>query len=514
MASFGFLAFLVVFIAPLVLGSLPCSPIDFGRGSIVCECNATYCDTVDPINQVELGKYMQVFSDKSGARFAISEGSFSDVAPPENSTAVKVTIDRNVKYQEILGFGGAFTDAAGISIASLSQPLQEAILKQYFDGEIGLNYSIARVPMAGTDFSTRTYSYNDVENDTSLSSFSLEPEDLQVKIPYVQMAKLLQPNLRLYASPWSAPKWMKTNNEFYGMGSLKPEYYQVWANYFVKFLESYAEHNITFWAVTAQNEPTDGNIPGFSFNCMGWTSSEQRDWIKNNLGPTLANSSHSDVKIIMLDDQRIQILNWTRTVLSDPDAEKYVSGIGLHWYVDALVSPAALDVAHSEFPNKFMLGTEACAGALPLEESVVLGSWERAEMYASDIITDLNHWVTGWVDWNIALNMTGGPNWAHNEVDSPLIVDEYMDVFYKQPMFYALGHFSKFIPAGSIRIHHETGSFAGLEILTCLRPDGQIAVVILNLMTENAVELQLTDSERGNMELLIAPDSIYTLVYA
>jgi len=101
-----------------------------------------------------------------------------------------------------------------------------------------------------------------------------------------------------------------------------------------------------------------------------------------------------------------------------------VSGIGLHWYVDALVSPSTLDQAHSEFPNHFMLGTEACAGALPFEEPVVLGSWERGEMYASDIITDLNHWVTGWVDWNIALNMTGGPNWAHNEVDSPIIIDK------------------------------------------------------------------------------------------
>jgi len=108
---------------------------------------------------------------------------------------------------------------------------------------------------------------------------------------------------------------MKTNNAFIGYGSLKPKYYQVWADYFVKFLSHYSDHNVSFWAVTTQNEPQDGNIPGFFFNCMGWRAEEQRDWVKDNLGPTLHSRNQSrHVKIIIYDDQRATLATWTRTV--------------------------------------------------------------------------------------------------------------------------------------------------------------------------------------------------------
>ena len=118
----------------------------------------------------------------------------------------------------------------------------------------------------------------------------------------------------MFASPWTAPKWMKTNNDYIGYGFLKEEYYQAWANYFVRFLDEYSKRNVSFWAVTAQNEPIDGTIPGFAFNCMGWTPAMQRDFIKNNLGPTIASSAYNTTKIIMFDDQRPFIVIWARTV--------------------------------------------------------------------------------------------------------------------------------------------------------------------------------------------------------
>lgn len=306
---------------------------------------------------------------------------------------------------------------------------------------------------------------------------------------------------------------MKTNNAFSGKGSLLPKYYQTWAKYFLKFLESYASHNISLWGLSAQNEPTSGNLLYYPFNCMGWTAEQQRDWIKEYLGPAIKNSSFANLRIIIMDDDRINLALWPQVILSDSEAAQYVSGIGVHWYLDTLVSANLLTKTHDAFPNKWLLATEASAGFLEMDQSVILGSWERAELYAEDIISDLNHWVVGWIDWNLALNTSGGPNWADNQVDAPIIVDYYQDVIYKQPMFYALGHFSKFIPSGSVRIQGESTDLQGLSVLSCLRPDGLVAIVILNMMT-NEISLQINDTHSGLINLVIGPSSIYTVIYA
>ena len=126
--------------------------------------------------------------------------------------------------------------------------------------------------------------------------------------------------LKMFASPWTAPAWMKSNNNLIGEGYLLPEYYQAWANYFVKFLKSYEAEGVPFWGLTAQNEPVDGKIPDFTFNCMGWNSTTQREWIVNNLGPTLEKEGFSDIKLMILDDQRPLAPKWAREVFADERA--------------------------------------------------------------------------------------------------------------------------------------------------------------------------------------------------
>ena len=257
----------------------------------------------------------------------------------------------------------------------------------------------------------------------------------------------------MYASPWSAPIWMKSNDALNGKGYLLPEYYQSWANYFVKFLNEYEKLGISFWGLTAQNEPLNGNVLNFTFNAMGWNSTTQREWIVYNLGPTLEAAGYSDIKLMILDDQRPLVPKWTREVFADKRALKYVSGIGVHWYADDAGLAFALDQCHTEFPDKFILYTEACNGDRPWDtEKVMLGDWDRGERYIYNIIENLNHWAVGWTDWNLALDLQGGPNWALNYVDAPIIVDPKNEVFYKQPMYYALGHISRFIWPGSVRI--------------------------------------------------------------
>ena len=290
--------------------------------------------------------------------------------------------------------------------------------------------------------------------------------------------------LKMFASPWTAPAWMKSNNNLIGEGYLLPEYYQAWANYFVKFLKSYEAEGVPFWGLTAQNEPVDGKIPDFTFNCMGWNSTTQREWIVNNLGPTLEKEGFSDIKLMILDDQRPLAPKWAREVFADERAMKYVSGIGVHWYADDGGLAFALDQCHDEFPDKFILYTEACNGDRPWDtEKVMLGDWNRGERYLHNIIENLNHWAVGWTDWNLALDMQGGPNWALNYVDAPIIVDPENGKFYKQPMYYALGHISRFLVPGSIRIglQKNTNSLEAVAVEIPYGPDYKIlATVILN----------------------------------
>jgi len=208
--------------------------------------------------------------------------------------------------------------------------------------------------------------------------------------------------------------------------------------------------------LTAQNEPTTGYLYDFNWQTQGFTPQMQRDFIKNNLGPALHANGFVNVTIMILDDQRFMLPSWARTVLQDQEARKYISHIAVHYYVDQFTPASVLDATHNEFPNVPLFGTEACIEGVgsfdPKRKPVLLGSWERAENYANDIIQDLNHWFVGWVDWNLALDLNGGPNWAKNFVDSPIIVNATSGEFYKQPLFYALGHFSKFLPVNSFRI--------------------------------------------------------------
>ncbi|CAG7835904.1 unnamed protein product [Allacma fusca] len=485
----------------------PCQPRDFGHGSVVCLCTADYCDTLEPLGPIPNNKFYHLVSSQDGERFEVSYGEIGNHSL--DLPDVVIRINKTETFQKILGFGGAFTDSTALNLAVLSKDLQRQILKAYY-GKNGLEYNLGRTNMGSCDFSSRLYSYDDVEGDVSLDHFALVEED-NLKIRYIKEAQKLNPDIKLFASPWTAPKWMKTNNQFFGQGSLRTEFYPAWATYFVKFLEEYEKLGVQFWAVTAQNEPLDGILPNFSFNCMGWTPGQQRDWIKNNLGPTLASSKFNQTKIIILDDQRPLIVIWARAVLRDPDAAKYISGIGLHWYGD-IYPPTILEQAHKEFPEYFLLGTEACIGSNPLEEAVLLGSWNRAERYASDIIQDLNHWVTGWTDWNLVLDLEGGPNWAGNTVDAPIIVDNVTDRAYKQPMYYALGHFSKFIPRDSVRIGFESEDSKGLHVLAVQRPDNVTVLVILN-QNDVSISVAIQDSQNKRIEVSVGQHSLHTIAY-
>ncbi|NXA43810.1 GLCM Glucosylceramidase, partial [Eudromia elegans] len=479
---------------------------------MVCVCNATYCDAPEPPALPPPGAYVKYESSKAGKRLERSQGTFGPRLP--RAPGLLLTLNTSERYQRIKGFGGSLSDAAAINILALSAPTQDRLLRSYFSEE-GIEYNLLRVPMGCSDFSERPYSYADVPHDYELRHFQLAKEDTGMKasIPVLQRVLALSKRpLSLFASPWTAPAWLKSNGAVRGKGVLKgragDRHHRTWANYFVRFLDEYAKRNVTFWAVTAQNEPRAALLAPPAFPTVAFSAAQQRDFIARDLGPALARSPHA-ARVLILDDQRSHLPAWAQVVLRNGSAARHVLGVGVHWYLDALVpARCSLGATHRLFPRVPLLYTEACSGFLTLRFAVALGCWQRGDSYSHSILTVLNHFVAGWTDWNLALDLEGGPNWVRNYVDSPVIVDGARDVFYKQPMFYHLGHFrwaggagglgaggrwqhpqrplcpcSKFIPEGSRRVGLASSRrclLCELEHVALLRPDGTAVLVVLN----------------------------------
>ncbi|KAJ8354838.1 hypothetical protein SKAU_G00224050 [Synaphobranchus kaupii] len=496
-------------------GNNECVARNFGHGSVVCECNATYCDTPGSIQLPPPGQYLSFLSSQTGKRMERSQG---HVQNKSTGADLRLSIVSSQKYQRIKGFGGAMTDSAAMNILTLSPGAQDMLLRQYFSVE-GIEYSVVRVPMASCDFSTRQYTYADTPGDYQLDNFTLAPEDTHMKIPLLQRAQALasQP-LSLLASAWSAPAWLKTNGALIGKGTLKGQpggkEHKTWAKYYVRFLDEYRKYNLTFWAMTTGNEPTAGELTNYSFQALGFTPETQRDWVSMDLGPALTQSQHQRTQVLLLDDQRLLLPHWARVVLSDIHAARYIHGIAVHWYMDHM-APAELSLSttHHLYPEYYLFATEACAGWKPYDRGVKLGSWDRAEDYAHDIIEDLNHYVTGWTDWNLALDLGGGPNWVKNFVDSPVIVDRTRDVFYKQPTFYSMAHFSKFLREGSQRVGVSYSLGSDLETTAFIRPDGSRVLTVLN-RSDKEVQFEVWDSTVGYIPSVSPTHSILTLTWA
>ena len=490
---------------------VPCAPRSYDQDSIVCVCNSTYCDTFSATPPVPLHSVRIFQTTKAGERFQLHIASLStSTIDLEGSTTI--TLNVNKTYQSIKGFGGAITDAASINIKSLSNKTEANLIHSYY-GSLGIEYNIGRVPIASCDYSTRNYTYLDTPNDFNLSTFSLAEEDVEFKIPVLQIIfEISKRPISLYASPWTAPAWMKSNDDEIGRGWLKgkagDKYHKTWAQYFVRFFEEYEKRGIKFWGVTAQNEPSNGLLVSSSWQSTGFTAEMQRDFIKSDLGPALSDSKYSYLKLMILDDQRIFLPTFANIVLADPDVAEYVSGIGVHWYWNTWGGPELLTDTHDKFPQKFILATEACNEDSPKPS---LGKWSDGVAYSNDILDNLNHWATGWVDWNMALDLQGGPNWAHNYDDSPIIVNKTADEFYKQPMFYHLGHFSKFLPERSVIVHSETSSATTLKFVGAVTPSNEIVVVVLNQASEDMPVI--VRAYPYNFNYTVPGDSIVTFVW-
>ncbi|MDC0558854.1 glucosylceramidase [Candidatus Izimaplasma bacterium] len=379
---------------------------------------------------------------------------------------VDFVLNETKTYQEMIGFGGAFTESSAYNLIRISKEQREEAIKAYFDPVDGLGYNIGRVSIHGCDFSLNSYTYIE-EGDKELKTFDISRDEKWV-IPLIKDAEKYAGPIPLLASPWSPPAFMKTNNSMIQGGKLLPEYMDAWAKYYVKFIEEYRKHNLSMWGITVQNEPAAVQ----RWDSCVYTGEEERDFVKNYLGPTMTNSSAKDVKILIWDHNRDIMVERASAVLKDPDAAKYVWGTGFHWYVSEEFENVGK--VHDLFPDKGLLFTEGCQ-----EGGVHFDSWKTGERYARNMIGDFNNWCQGYIDWNLFLDNTGGPNHVNNLCDSPIIVDIWPMNLIKQSSYYYIGHFSKYVRPEAKRIEL-TNNHDSLKASAFMNKDNSVAFVVLN----------------------------------
>jgi glucosylceramidase len=379
-----------------------------------------------------------------------------------------VYIDSNKQFQTLEGFGAAFTEAAAVTWRKLGPANQQQLLAGYFDPAVGHGYTLCRSHINSCDFALGNYAYTEVAGDTALAHFSID-RDKQALLPMIQAAqKVAGQPLKILASPWSPPAWMKTTGKMNQGGKLKPEFRQAWADYFVRYIQEYRQQGVNIWAVTVQNEPAATQ----SWDSCIYSAGEERDFVRDFLGPTLHKSGLAAVKITIWDHNRDLMVSRANAAYADPAANQYIWGTAYHWYVEDCFQNVQL--LHDAWPDKQLLFTEGCQEGGPH-----IGEWEPGERYAHSMINDLNRWAVGWIDWNILLDETGGPNHVGNLCSAPVLADIKHDKLLYQSSYYYIGHIAKFFRPGARRILCST-SRDRLEATACRNPDGSVAVVVIN----------------------------------
>ena len=386
---------------------------------------------------------------------------------------VTITVTPATRYQTMMGFGGSFTESAALAMNLLSAANREIAISAYF-GPTGANYSICRAQMGASDFSASLYSYDDVANDFSLANFSIA-RDVPTIIRYIKDAMVKNPNLKVFGSPWSAPAWMKTNNNMCQGGNLKSDAntQNAWALYFVKYVQAYAAQGVPIWGITIQNEPAAVQ----SWPSMIFTAAQQRDFLKNYLGPTLAANGlgPANLTVQFLDHNRDMMVSWASTFYNDAVASAMVWGIAIHWY-DYGGAGAYANVAtvYNNYRNqgKHILATEQC-----LTGGTHMGDSAGAEEYARDIYGDCLNGCEGWVDWNLALNDQGGPNVSNNWCSAGIIVNRSTLAMTFNPLYYYMVQFSKYCRPGAVRIGCTAAGTGAPQVMAFQNPDNSIAVI-------------------------------------
>ncbi len=421
------------------------------------------CDRNGPVDPdpVDREPHFWLTDPARGVRFAEQTTGFSN---EEAASAPTVRIAPGTRYQEIDGFGFSLTGGSAYHIHRMSAPARAALLRELFGTEgteIGTSY--LRVSIGASDLDARVFSYNDLpsgQTDPAMDRFSLDP-DREHLIPVLKEILAINPDIRIMGSPWSPPTWMKTNGSSVG-GSLKPEYYEAYATYFVKYVQGMAAEGITIDAITPQNEPLHpGNNPS-----MLMTAPEQAAFVKV-LGPAFHRAG-IDTKIVIY-DHNADRPDYPISILDDPAARIFVDGSAFHLYGGEI---SALSQVHNRHPDKHLYFTEQWVGA----PGNLAGDlrWHVREL----IVGATRNWSRIVLEWNLAADANQDPHTPGGCTQCLGAVTITGDTVVRNPAYYIIAHAAKYVRPGSVRIASE--ETAGLPNVAFETPDGRTVVIVLN----------------------------------
>lgn len=443
-----------------------------------------------------------------------------EILDDASSRKSEITVDvENVK-QTLVGFGGAFTEAAALNYASVGPELREKIMKMYFDPKEGIGYQLGRMAINSCDFARSNYTYIR-KKAKDLRTFTIRRE-MRYIVPMINDATKYAPDLEMKAAPWSPPRHWKTNENMNEGGKLLRAYYGIWANYMLKFVTEMRKEGVPLKYLSVQNEPEATQ----TWDSCVYTPEEEMELIKI-VGKKIERKD-LDLKIIALDHNRDILEKWVKAFAADEEALKYTWGFGIHWYVSEDFD--ALRRAKEILPDKEIIFTEGCVEGGPRPYAI-----ETGERYARNIIGDLSNGCIGYIDWNLLLDENGGPNHVGNYCDAPILVakknkdaekveepvsdenertDYIVDETIEKELivnssYYYIGHFSKFLRRGS-KIVNVKNDDSRLEVLAGINQDQKQVCVIFN-PTDDVINYQI-GGLKETVEGLILPHTIQTWI--
>ncbi|MCR4779326.1 MAG: glucosylceramidase [Lachnospiraceae bacterium] len=435
----------------------------------------------------------------SGGKYWAETTDFSD----ERDYMHVVNFYPEVKYQEVDGFGGAITEASGYCYSNLSDSLKREFIESYY-GKDGLMYNTGRFHINSCDFALGNYACAD-EEMWKKGEFSLE-RDEKYLIPVIKAAtekiKAESGNeITLLLSPWSPPAFMKTNGEMNHGGKLKEEYAHDWAKYIARFIKEYKNRGVGIALLSVQNEPEAVQ----TWDSCIYIGEEERDFVKNHLGPVLKEEGLTDTKILIWDHNKEVLYDRSKVVYDDAAASEFVYGTAFHWYTGDHFD--SIRMVRETWPEKKLYFTEGCVEYSRFADSSDVG---KAEMYAHDILGNLQAGTNGYFDWNLLLDAKGGPNHVGNFCAAPVMCNEDFTALEKKLSYYYIGHFSRYIKKGAVRV--ATTRYADeVETVGFVNPDGSKVLVLLN-RSDKDLKVSVREGSEFNTTTLKA-HSIETLVW-
>merc|ERR1712110_140968 len=502
---------------------------------IVCTCDSSGCDSVT-IPDLQSGDIFAVQSQdnkflwSAEQNYAFAAGQEPDYSTPDEKVTITIGHWNGPKQgPTVKGFGGLMNDATAINMDKVESDLQYSLLQQYFDANSGLGYDTLRIPMAGTEQSTRFYTYDDADyDDMQLTDFNLAPEDTEYKIPLTARIKeyfFPDGGLKTMASPWTAPPWMKTTDNYIGYGSiighphkgsrLDQGFFDTWSMYFVKFLNAYKAQGMEIESITLQNLPTNGmsDKPYLPIPQTAWNPVDEGLFFTDYLWPTFVANGLDNTKIYICDDYTPELGNDIKagySIAQDAGLYSKIAGAGIHWEFDASLGDFTnliIAINSNRDPTKQIIttggGTFSTKGT---KASTSLGNWQHGEKYSNGLMMHLGSGSMTYIDGTMVVDMAGGPNCTYITADAPIVISDDGATFYKNPSYYHMAHIFKFMPQGTqIMPTQKVGLNSNrLTVLAGDDNSGRRSIVLLNKDSID-IDVQIYDEPAGGTISMTLP---------